>query len=331
MKYIFILSLLFHSSLSYAQYYSPCYNYKILKSAFFLQNNECEKSKELINQAFKEVNSTLTWPFYYLIAAKVSACNGDLSKTIAFLENSFKTGIEWNNIENIKYFEMFIDTDEWRLLKENYPKFRKEYHDKINIDVYTQILQMGEKEQTIRRYISANPKDTIMNNYLSTIDSLNIIKLKLLIEEKSFPSFSQIGVEGYRYLYLILLHGLTENDSDWDFFQKELLTAIKNGHFLPDSYTRIVDRRLIWGKNMPQLYGSFNWKDDKVTAFNEIEDIKHVDERRISIGLLPLQEEANRKGFSSNNKSLSLPKEYNMISSSDIKQILNCNYDINPK
>jgi hypothetical protein len=145
---------------------------------------------------------------------------------------------------------------------------------------------MGTMDQEVRtRWIKDQTNQTLRDE-VAAIDAKNVARMREIIKEYGWPTFSLVGVKAANNAWLIAQHGGKE-------FLHETLplmkAALDKKEMLGQNYALSVDRTRIQD-GLKQLYGSqFNTKEGKCEP-QPIEDPDHVDERRKAVGLEPLAE-----------------------------------------
>lgn len=122
------------------------------------------------------------------------------------------------------------------------------------------------------------------------IDRANMKRLGEIIDAFGWPGLHFAGAAS-RNAFLVLQHADNANQRN---YLPLLRDAVKRNDALGADLALLEDRvRVADGK--PQLYGS--QLSGKPLRFNPIEDESHVDERRRSIGLMPMAEYAKLFGL----------------------------------
>lgn len=123
---------------------------------------------------------------------------------------------------------------------------------------------------------------------ISEKDSINLVKVKKILDERGWLGPDKIGKEGNETLFLVIQH------SDIDVQLKYLpmmREAVKNGNARSSSLALLEDRvALRQGKK--QIYGSQIARDEKTGKYfvSPLEDPDNVNKRRADVGLGTLQD-----------------------------------------
>jgi hypothetical protein len=138
-----------------------------------------------------------------------------------------------------------------------------------------------------------NPGDSIEEELarrkMTATDSANYIHLQNIFKAVGYPDLKESGGSGPSYFWLLVQH-----QDNHPTFQDSVLVAMKpvvdSGEVSGILYAMLLDRvRLNTGK--PQVYGTqtvFN-TDSNAYVMALCEDPEHVNERRKSVGLGPIE------------------------------------------
>lgn len=130
-------------------------------------------------------------------------------------------------------------------------------------------------------------------------DSINLLKVERILEEYGWPSKNLVGTgKPNMAIYIVLQH------SPPAILKKYLpmaIQAVKTGGIRKMDLVYMIDRDSTY-ENKFQVYGTQLSKDtvNNTWVFSPIIDPDHVDERRKSVGLEPMEEYAKQSGISWN-------------------------------
>jgi len=340
LKHLLSTLFLFFIFNDVAAQYSNCYYYKLHKAFSLMQIEQYEEANKILLEEQKKVDKTL--PFHYLYLAQSSAGMDKTVAAIDYLEKAILGGYSWKLIQKHKAFKTLHETKEWQILKEKYPKLQKEYYATLDMSMYFEVVERFEEEQAIRRFSMHQmlKKDTVhikvIDKYMERIDSLNMLALKEMTEEKGFPGWSKVGFKGNGYVFIMLLHGLRVNDWAWEFFEPVMRQAVREGEFMPFQYQRIVDDHHRC-QNENQWYGVWECENRDCKTDYTTEEMNEIDKNRLELGLITLGEmreidEARSKlglkkmtGLRAGNSSHEVPNNYQPLDKTTISKLLNCN------
>lgn len=205
----------------------------------------------------------------------------------AFIQQKSNSSTEVRNaIGNGQPFEQFLPYQVQAIIKQEglygFPsKFNKVLHDEL--------IEMEQRDQKARL-------DLVDNNVLSEelwtvvqdIDNQNTQKLKTIVSQYGWPGFSLVGLNGASAMWLLVQH----QDQHID-FQKQCLELLKMAvdkhEAAPQSLAYLTDR-VNMNTGESQIYGT-QWiqKDGKFCLY-PVENIEHLDERRLQMGLNTIDE-----------------------------------------
>lgn len=292
---------------------------KKLLAYFFIITNfafaEAQTYKEWVHKAdscYSAENYKLSVD-YYSNAFKIeqkdyrdfynAGCSASLAK-----EN--KKAFKWLNLSIDKGYEniahMQIDKDlkplhsekEW---KKTIDKLQKKLdiiganYDKV---LEKELSQIYADDQEIRGefmniYKTPNPDKKKMDSIgkiMGTKDSINLIKVMKILDERGWLGKNVVGNQGNKTLFLVIQH------ADLEYQQKYLpmmREAAKNGNADPGNLAYLEDRvALREGKK--QIYGSQSTKNKKTNkiCIAPMIDPDNVDKRRAEVGLGTMAEYA---------------------------------------
>lgn len=144
-----------------------------------------------------------------------------------------------------------------------------------------------------------------MDSLMTTMayhDSINLVRVKQIIETRGWLGTDKIGERGATTLFLVIQHSDSLTQMKYLPLMRQ---AVKEGKVQPQQLALLEDR-ILTNQRKKQIYGSqvrTNPQTGKYEFF-PIEDEPNVNERREAIGLEPLEDYARRFGI-----DYVLPKE----------------------
>lgn len=151
-----------------------------------------------------------------------------------------------------------------------------------------QLVRMGLLDQTVRVGFTVNTAaDTGFLRATLGIDSLLTQRLRRIIDEYGWPTWSMVGESAANAAFLIAQH------SPSDRFQREvlpLLEAAAAADEAASSDVALLTDRVRTHDGKPQVYGTQFRIIDGVLIPYPIEDLASLDERRARAGLMPMAE-----------------------------------------
>lgn len=165
-----------------------------------------------------------------------------------------------------------------------------------------ELIKMGADDQKYRGVIeaemikmSATGTGAASDEFIAAvksqdeIDSRNMARLEEIIKRNGWPGKSLVGEEAGKAAFLILQHSdLTRQEK----YLPLLKEAAKKGEARPADVAMLEDRVLV-RRGKKQVYGTqvrSGADTGGKLVLEPIEDEEHVDERRASVGLMPLKE-----------------------------------------
>jgi len=185
---------------------------------------------------------------------------------------------------------------DWLQLTKLITSIKEEKERKLNRALIAKLDSIFTDDQQYRLKIEATQNTlgfkskemTALFNTINTHDSLNLIKVRKILDTYGWLGSDVISEQGNTTLFLVIQH------SDLATQQKYLpmmRNAVKAGNAESSSLALLEDRvALEEGRN--QLYGSQIGYDDRTKKYYvlPLSDPKHVDERRNTVGLNSLSE-----------------------------------------
>lgn len=149
------------------------------------------------------------------------------------------------------------------------------------------LTAMAELDQSVR-----NMEWTEETMKLATVvDSANVAKLKQLIEQYGFPTWKLVGQYGQMNAWTIAQH----SSEYLPHFLKQYRKAVEENNATRRELAYLEDRLLV-ENGRPQIYGTqflYSVKDSTAYLYATV-DMKHLDDRRISVDLYSMDEYLKR-------------------------------------
>ncbi len=122
-------------------------------------------------------------------------------------------------------------------------------------------------------------------------DSINLIKIKLLLDKYGWLGTDVIGEQGNSTLFLVIQHSDIATQEKYLPMMRE---AVKNGK-AKGSALALLEDRVALGNRKKQIYGSQIGRDNETKLYYvlPLEDPDNVDKRRAEVGLQPLADYVN--------------------------------------
>lgn len=205
----------------------------------------------------------------------------------AFVQSkSYSSTAVKNAIRNKEPFEQFLAFPVQAIIKQEglygfASHFNKALHDEL--------LVMEERDQQARsKLINKQGPQEELNQAVQEIDTQNGQRLKTIINQYGWPGVSLVGLDGASAIWLLVQH----QDQNVD-FQKQCLDLLKIAvdqyEAASQSLAYLTDR-VNMNEGRPQIYGTQWIQEDGKFCLYPVEDIEHLDERRLKMGLNTIAE-----------------------------------------
>ncbi|MDQ1162448.1 hypothetical protein QE422_002816 [Chryseobacterium sp. SORGH_AS 447] len=286
----YTLLLLFLFTSFHAQEYS-----KLISEADKLyETKDYKMSADLYNKAFKIQNNN---PSDLYNAACASSLAGDAKKAFKWLNLSIDNG--WTNLKHLSSdtdLENLHSKKEWgktigklekklQLVEANYDK-----------PLQVELLAIYDEDQKYRIQMNETqkkfgPESKEMQDLwkiTSQKDSINLLKIKKILDEKGWVGKDKVGAQANSALFLVIQHADLETQKKYLPMMKE---AVIKGNASPGSLALLIDRIEI-REGRKQIYGSQIGSNpyNKILYVLPLIDPDNVDKRRAEVGLGPIAE-----------------------------------------
>lgn len=130
---------------------------------------------------------------------------------------------------------------------------------------------------------------------ISEKDSINLIKVKKILDERGWLGADVIGSQGNTTLFLVIQHSDLETQEKYLPMMRE---AVINGNANASSLALLEDRVAL-GRGEKQIYGSQIGRDPETGEYYVLPliDPDNVDTRRAEVGLGPIQDYVSNWGI----------------------------------
>jgi len=295
MKKTFLqLSLLFIVQIAICQSKPKEYSSLIKKADSCYRAENYKTSVDYYEKAFK-IERKKQNDFYN------AACSAALSKEKKKAFNWLNLAID-NGYENITHLQ--IDTDlkslhenkEWKSTIDKFQKKLDVLEANYDKPLQKELLAIYAEDQGIRGEFAkiyrdkgpGNKEFDSINKLMGYKDSINLIKVIKILDEKGWVGKNVVGSQANQTLFLVIQH------SDLKYQQKYLpmmRDAVKKGNANPSSLALLEDRVSL-REGRKQIYGSQIGRDKETKMYyvSSLEDPDNVDVRRANVGLQPIAE-----------------------------------------
>jgi hypothetical protein len=157
-----------------------------------------------------------------------------------------------------------------------------------NLALKSKLLEMREVDQSIRNKWVALPsaEQPKLVPELDKTDRELTSELKKIVADNGWPTIALVGFEASQAATLILIHS-----PDHEFQQNLLPTLgdlVQQKKIVGEDIATLIDKTLV-AAGKPQRFGTqFSWRGDGPMVMNSVEDPLHLDERRATYSLPPM-------------------------------------------
>ncbi|QBJ85468.1 hypothetical protein DDI74_03980 [Chryseobacterium gleum] len=287
---IYALLLLFLFTGVNAQEYSKLIN----EADQLYRAKDYKMSADVYDKAFKIESEN---PSHLYNGACSSALAGNTKKAFKWLNLSIDKG--WTNLKHLK-----SDTDldnlhskkEWGKTIEKLEKKIAAIEANYDNPLQAELLAILEEDQKYRMQMDETqkkfgPQSKEMNDLWKITmqkDSLNLIKVKKILDEKGWVGKDKVGALANSALFLVIQHSDLETQKKYLPMMKE---AVTKGNASAGSLALLIDRIEI-REGRKQIYGSqigINQSNNTYYVLPLL-DPDNVDKRRTEVGLGPISD-----------------------------------------
>jgi hypothetical protein len=153
----------------------------------------------------------------------------------------------------------------------------------------TELRQMAQADQQARGALFKNGSiDAAAEQVVIKVDAENLKRLKEIMSTQGFPDVVQVGKQGVNAAFLLIQHA----DTDPAFQQQvlDVLQARTGPEAFDGEEMAMLTDRVLGHQNKLQRYGTQFMEIDNDWKPKPMEDPAHVDQRRATMGLMPLND-----------------------------------------
>jgi len=246
-------------------------------------------SKDYFEKAFKIEHSNQT---HLYNGACSAALANDTKKAFYWLNLSIDNGyIEISHLEKDSDLTILYSYKKWRKLTLKLQKKIDIIEANYDKPLQRELLLIYDEDQNIRKKFMTIYKDPSSNNQkidsigkiMNYKDSLNLIKIVKILDEKGWVGKDIVGPQANKTLFLVIQHSGLETQQKYFPMMRE---AVKKGDASPSSLALLEDR-IALREGRKQIYGSqiFTNSITKKNYVSPLEDPDNVDKRRAEVGL----------------------------------------------
>jgi hypothetical protein len=285
--HLLFITILFLSITSLAQTYR-----KLVKQADSLYTaKDFKRSNDFYQKAFKVKRKNENDLYNGACSAALA---GDKRSAYEFLELAFRNG--WTNITHLRKdtdLESLHNDKQWTGLLMRVQKKADELESSYDKALQKELLAIFDDDQNIRnQYLTLakkvgfkNPKVDSISKIMRHTDSVDLIKVKRILDEKGWVGKDKVG-EANTTLFLVIQHSDLKTQESYLPMMRD---AVKKRHASANELALLEDRvSLRQGKK--QVYGSQIYRNEKTNKYYvaPLDDPDNVDKRREKVGLGPM-------------------------------------------
>lgn len=206
----------------------------------------------------------------------------------------------YNHITTDSDLNSLHDDEQWakliKIVKANKDEAEKDF-DKPLVALLDTIYR---EDQTYRKQVReveekyGRESDEMKKHWdlISEKDSINLIKVQKILDEKGWLGANIIGKQGNASLFLVIQHAPLETQEKYLPMMRQ---AVKDGNASSGSLALLEDRVAL-RKGGKQIYGSQIGRDQETGEYfvSPLEDPENVDKRRAEVGLGPISKYVSR-------------------------------------
>lgn len=191
-------------------------------------------------------------------------------------------------------FSVLYRDQRWASLLKTVNSNRLKTEKLVNKSLALELDSIFADDQDYRKLITRTEKEFGIEseqykNLISQIkskDSINLIKVKKILDTEGWPGMDVIGEKGSLTLFLVIQHADPATQRRYLPILKE---AVRTGK-AKSYYLAYLEDRVALSEGKKQIYGTQIYKTENGYKIAPIEDERNVDVRRKMIGLSPLAE-----------------------------------------
>lgn len=224
-----------------------------------------------------------------LITYNAACCQslaGNARKALSLIDRaSTANTISITNVETDTDLAAMRSLPEWPALRKTLIQREEARLAGLNRELRTELLRREVLDQDIRKRATAagNPLPKDLSEEWQRIDQDNTEWMKTVLARYGWPGKSLVGDDGSKAAWLFVQHADRDKPFQKDAI-KLLEVAAAKGEASGQDLAYLVDRILV-NEGNPQRYGTQYHEVDGKLVPQPIEDAKHVDDRRESVGM----------------------------------------------
>jgi hypothetical protein len=225
--------------------YVKAYHPHINKAESLIMAQDYAGALELYQKAFAAVSQPFARDYYN--AAVCAALTKKEKQGVNYLEKLVETGVSLEYLEAQEALTPLREHKSWKKFEKKYPKRRKEFREKTNLDLRADLDELWARDQFFRQ---AKGGLKVHGDTIRKIEADNVKKLLAWISEHGYPGERLIGVADTleqlpRFSIVIQRQTVARNGFD---FTPILTKAVQEGKLDPHAAAFLIDQQQ--GKNL---------------------------------------------------------------------------------
>jgi len=271
---------------------------EFVKKADSLYTAKDYKNSAIEYQNAFDSNDGKAYPNDRYNAACTFALAGDSEKAFYHLLYSAEhPEIKYNNYNHITTdsdLNSLHKSEQWARLINIVKANKDEVEKDLDKPLVAMLDTIYQEDQTYRRQIGeieekfGRESDEMKKHWklINEKDSINLIKIQKILDEKGWLGSNVIGNQGNSTLFLVIQHSPLEVQEKYLPMMRD---AVKNGKANSSSLALLEDRVAL-RKGGKQIYGSQIGRDQETGEYfvSPLIDPENVDKRRAEVGLGPI-------------------------------------------
>jgi len=263
-------------------------------------SKDYKSSAELYEKAFELYQNVPLNDRYNALCIYALANNKDKAFHQLFI---IANELKWTNYDHLindTDLDNLHTDDRWVELSNLILKNKNEEEAHFDKDMIVVLDQIYFDDQSTRNKIRSTEEkygresremDILWQDILKR-DSINLIKVSKILDEKGWPDKNLIGERGTSTLFLVIQHA---DQNTQEKYLPIIKKAMENKNLPKSQYAMFYDRLLL-RRGERQIYGTqlAMSKESKLPYVLPLESPENVDKRRAEMGLNTMQENLNR-------------------------------------
>jgi hypothetical protein len=288
--------LLFHLSFSQNQ---DKYSEYVQKAWSSYEAKEYKKSAKLYNKAFEQLDGLAKPTDRYNAACSYALVNNTKQSFYHLFLLAEHPDIKYRNLSHITNdtdLNSLHGDDQWERLIDLVKANKQEFEKDIDKPLAELLNSIYEEDQKYRIQLDEIEKEHGWNSeevqahwkIINEKDSMNLIKVKRILDERGWLGPQVVGDRGNSTLFLVIQHSDLETQLQYLPMMRE---AVKVGNARAGSLALLEDRVAL-GQGNKQVYGSQIGMDPETGEYYvlPLEDPESVNDRRAEVGLGTIEE-----------------------------------------